>query len=182
MFPEVCPGQLARRPQERGPDGCRVLSARLRGLASPQPFPQRGNRPAGGALESEEMGPFRPKLLLFSHPQHSYAWSQRLRDYLRPNHICLMEINNQSCIAVDSVQTVIGMGLNNFSFGVGFLLESWQTDVLCSFEHRKALLWVFCTQSKMQSGQTVFCKSLRVNYRFTDIPVFSHSSNVAQAP
>lgn len=67
------------------------------------------------------MGPFSPKLLLFSHLQHSYTWSQRLCDYLRSNHICLMEIN-KSCVAVESVRTVMGMALNNFSFGVGFLL------------------------------------------------------------
>lgn len=62
-----------------------------------QPLPQRENflRPDGGALESEEMGPFSMKLLLVSHLRHFYPWRPRLCDYLKSSHICVTQINNQ---------------------------------------------------------------------------------------
>lgn len=70
----------------------------------------------GGALESEEMGPFSTKLLLISHLRHFYSWRPRLCDYLKSDHICVMQIN-KSFIAVDLVRTVMGMALNDFLFG-----------------------------------------------------------------
>lgn len=88
---------LQGRLRNSRPNGCKGLSARLHWAACPQPFPSEGEtlRPDGGALESEDMGAFSLKLLLFGRLQHFYTWSQRLCDYLRSNHICLMEINNQ---------------------------------------------------------------------------------------
>lgn len=94
------------------------LAARLHWATSLQPFPQREKllRPDGGALKSEEMGPFCVKLLLFSHFWYFYMWSLRLCDFIKSNHICLVEIHNQVFVATDLVRTVMGMALKDFSF------------------------------------------------------------------
>lgn len=83
-----------------------------------QPLPQREHflRPDGGALESEEMGPFSMKLLLISHWRHFYTWRPRLCDYLRSSHIGVTQIN-KSLIAVDVVRTVMGTAPKDFVFG-----------------------------------------------------------------
>lgn len=103
-----------------------------------QPLPQRERflRPDGGALESEEMGPFSMKLLLISHWRHFYTWRPRLCDYLRSSHICVTQIN-KSFIAVDVVRTVMGTAPKDFLLGRwgAFLLEVRWIDVLCSLEH-----------------------------------------------
>lgn len=72
---------------QQGCTGLPLFSHSLRG--------QNFLRPDGGALESEEMGPFSMKLLLFSHLWHFYSWNPRLCDYLKSDHICVMETNNQ---------------------------------------------------------------------------------------
>lgn len=72
------------------------LSKVALGCLSPA-IPSEGKtwRPDGGTLESEEMGHFSVKLLLFSHWRHFYTWNLRLCGYLKSNHVYLVEINNQ---------------------------------------------------------------------------------------
>lgn len=133
-FSDICPRWLAK--QSRAVDQLMQSSLRksigislwlqsslkiaLGYLSSAIPSEGKPLRPDGGALESEEMGPFIMKLLLFSHLWHFYTWNPRLCDYLKSNHICLAEII-KSLIAVDLIRTGMGMALKDFSFwGLAF--------------------------------------------------------------
>lgn len=100
-------------------------------LSSTIPSEGKTLRPDGGALESEEMGPFSMKLLLFSHFWHFYMWSLRLCDCLKSNHICLVEII-KSVVAIDLMRTVMGMALKDFSV---LELSSWSPGWLMFSVH-----------------------------------------------
>lgn len=149
---EVCPGRLARlrgavdltdakRPLSKSVGyhcGCTVLfSHSLRG--------KNFLRPDGGALESEEVGPFSMKLLLISHLWHFYTWRPSLCDYLQSDHVCVMQIN-KLFIAVDLVRTVMGMALNDFLFG-RWGLSFWDMMDWCSLSiwTLKTLLLILAT-------------------------------------
>lgn len=91
-FSDICPRWLAK--QSRAVDQLMQSSLRksigislwlqsslkiaLGYLSSAIPSEGKPLRPDGGALESEEMGPFIMKLLLFSHLWHFYTWNPRL--------------------------------------------------------------------------------------------------------
>lgn len=113
-------------------------------LSSAIPSEGKTLRP-DGALESEDMGPFSMKLLLFSHCWHFYMWSLRLCDYIKSNHICLVEINNQICCSHWLDENSNGNGIEGLLIFGASLLESWLTDILYSSEPLNALLLVFCT-------------------------------------
>lgn len=113
-------------------------------LSSAIPSEGKTLRPDGGALESEDMGPFSMKLLLFSHCWHFYIWSLRLCDYIKANHICLVEINNQVCSSHWLDENSNGNGIEwqwLLIFGA-FLLDSWLIDLLYSPEPLNALLLI----------------------------------------
>ena len=92
---------------------CRVA---LGYLSSAIPSEGKTLRPDGGALESEEMGPFSMELLLFSHFWHFRLWSLRPCDYLKPSHIVRWRQITRSFVATDLVRTVMGMQSKDFSF------------------------------------------------------------------
>lgn len=147
--------------------GCQALSQQGCTATSLWSFPQRDRLwdQIAGTLESEDIGPFNVKLLLFSHLRYFCSWNLRLCGYLRSNHICLVEINNQVFYSCRLDENSNGNGI----WGVGaFLLEYWWIDGLCSSERLKVLWLTLCTQSKVQTGWIVLYKASRANYCFTD--------------
>lgn len=150
-------------------------------LSSAIPSEGKTLRPDGGALESEDVGPFSMKLQLFSHCWHFYMWSLRLCDYIQSIHICLVEINNQVCYSHGLDENSNGNGIEGLLILGTFLLESGLIDILYSSEPLNALLLIFCTQSRVQIGWIVFQKALRINCCVSlTIPYLSPLSNIAQ--
>lgn len=157
-FSDICPRWLAK--QSRAVDQLMQSSLRksigislwlqsslkiaLGYLSSAIPSEGKPLRPDGGALESEEMGPFIMKLLLFSHLWHflhvepETVWLSQIKSYLsggdnQVSYSCWLDKNRN------------GNGIEGLLIlGAFFLESSWWIDALCSSKRLKALLLILC--------------------------------------